>query len=189
MDFSMPVFMWPPLSLRGCSNSCPLSEWCYLTISFSATLFSFCLQSFSASGSIPMSQFFPSVASKYWSFSFNISPSNEYSGLIFFRIDWYDLFAVHGTLKSLPQHRNLKASILWRSAFYITNSHIRMWLVEIPFSSVQLFSRVRLFASPWTAACISSLSFTNSWSLLKLITKSVMPSNQLILCRPLLLLP
>ena len=61
--------------------------------------------------------------------------------------------------------------------------------MEIPFSSVQLFSRVRLFASPWTAACISSLSFTNSWSLLKLITKSVMPSNQLILCRPLLLLP
>ena len=61
--------------------------------------------------------------------------------------------------------------------------------MEIPFSSVQLFSRVRLFASPWTAAYISSLSFTNSWSLLKLITKSVMPSNQLILCRPLLLLP
>ena len=61
--------------------------------------------------------------------------------------------------------------------------------MEIPFSSVQLLSRVRLFVSPWIAACISSLSFTNSWSLLKLITKSVMPSNQLILCHPLLLLP
>ena len=50
---------------------------------------------------------------KYWSFSFSISPSNEYSGLIFFRIDWFDLFAVYGTLKSLLQHHSLKASILW----------------------------------------------------------------------------
>ena len=56
---------------------------------------------------------------KYWSFSFSISPSNEYSGLISFRIDWFDLLAVQGTLKSLFQHRNLKASILWRLAFLI----------------------------------------------------------------------
>ena len=55
---------------------------------------------------------------KYWSFSFSLSPSNEYSGLIFFRIDWFDLLAVQGTLKSLHQHRNLKASILWCSAFF-----------------------------------------------------------------------
>ena len=54
---------------------------------------------------------------KYWSFSFNISPSNEYSGLISFRVDWFDLLAVQGTLKSLLQHHNLKASILWCSAF------------------------------------------------------------------------
>ena len=57
--------------------------------------------------------------SKYWSFSFSISPSNEYSGLISFRIDWLDLFAVHGTLKSLLQHHSSKASILWCSAFFI----------------------------------------------------------------------
>ena len=50
---------------------------------------------------------------KYWSFSFSISPSNEYSGLISFRIDWFDLLTVQGTLKSLLQHHNLKASILW----------------------------------------------------------------------------
>ena len=50
---------------------------------------------------------------KYWSFSFNLSPSNEYSGLIFFRMDCFDLLAVQGTLKSLLQHRSLKASILW----------------------------------------------------------------------------
>ena len=56
---------------------------------------------------------------KYWSFSFNISPSNEHSGLIFFRIDWLDLLAVQGTLKSLLQHHNSKASILWLSAFFI----------------------------------------------------------------------
>ena len=56
---------------------------------------------------------------KYWSFSFSISPSNEYSGLIFFRMDWLDLLAVQGTLKSLLQHHSLKASILQHSAFFI----------------------------------------------------------------------
>ena len=56
---------------------------------------------------------------KYWSFSFSISPSNEYSGLIFFRMDWLALLAVQGTLKSLLQHHSSKASILQRSAFFI----------------------------------------------------------------------
>ena len=56
---------------------------------------------------------------KYWSFSFSISPSNEYSVLIFFRIDWFDLLAVQGTLKNLPQHHYLKESILWGSAFFM----------------------------------------------------------------------
>ena len=56
---------------------------------------------------------------KYWSFSISISPSNEYSGLIFFRIDWLDLLAVQGTLKSLLQHHSSKASILWCSAFFM----------------------------------------------------------------------
>ena len=56
---------------------------------------------------------------KYWSFSFSISPSNEYSGLISFRIDWFDLLVVQGTLRSLLQHHSLKALILQRSAFFI----------------------------------------------------------------------
>ena len=56
---------------------------------------------------------------KYWSFSFNISPSNEHSGLISFRMDWLDLFAVQGTLKSLLQHHSSKASIPWHTAFFI----------------------------------------------------------------------
>ena len=55
----------------------------------------------------------------YWSFSFSISPSNEYSGLISFRMDWLDLLVVQGTLKSLLQHHSSKASILWHSAFFI----------------------------------------------------------------------
>ena len=56
---------------------------------------------------------------KYWSFSYSISPSNEYSGLISFKTDWLDLLAVQGTLKSLLQHRSSKASILWCSTFFI----------------------------------------------------------------------
>ena len=64
---------------------------------------------------------------KYWSFSFSISPSNEYSGLISLRIDWFDLLAVQGTLKSLFQHHSPKASILWHSAFFIVQlSHLYM---------------------------------------------------------------
>ena len=61
---------------------------------------------------------------KYWSFSFSISPSNEYSGLISFRMDWLDLLAIQRTLKSLLQHHSSKASILRCSAFFMSSSHI-----------------------------------------------------------------
>ena len=68
---------------------------------------------------------------KYWSFSFSISPSNEYSGLISFRMDWLDLPAVQGTLKSLLQYHSSKASILWHSAFFIVQlSHPYMTTVK-----------------------------------------------------------
>ena len=107
----------PSPSPRACSNSCPLSQWCHPTISSSVLPFSFCLQSFPASGSFPMSQLFTSGGQNYWSFS--ISPSNEYSGLISFRIDWFDTLAVQQTFKSLLQHHNSKASILWGSAFFM----------------------------------------------------------------------
>ena len=66
-----------------------------------------------------MGQFFESGGQKYWSFSFSISPSNEYSGLISFRMNWLDLLAVQGILKSLLQHYSSKALILQRSAFFI----------------------------------------------------------------------
>ena len=72
---------------RAYSNSCPLSRWCHPTTSSFVIPFSTCLQSFSASGSLPVSQFFTSVGQSIGVFSLSISPSNEYSGLISFRID------------------------------------------------------------------------------------------------------
>ena len=101
------------------SYSCPLSRGCHPTISSCVIPFSSCLQYFPASGSFPMSQFFASCGQSIGSFSFSISPSNEYSGLISFRIDWLDLLTIQGTLKSLLQHPSSKASILQHSAFFI----------------------------------------------------------------------
>ena len=69
---------------------------------------------------------------KYWSFSFSISPSNEYSGLISFRMDWFDLLAAQGTLKSLLQPHSSEASVLQHSAFFMSYSHIHVWLLEKP---------------------------------------------------------
>ena len=100
------------------SNPCPLSWWCHPAISSSVIPFSSCPQSFPASGSfqwVSSSHRWP----KYWSFSFSISPSNEDPGLISSRMDWLDLLAVQGTLKSLLQHHSSKASILRHSAFFI----------------------------------------------------------------------
>ena len=97
-------------SPRACSNSCPLSQWCHPTISSSVSPFS-CLQSF------PASVFSNESAvcirwPKCWSFNFSISPSNDYSGLISFKIDWFDLLAVQGTLKSspTPQFKSINSS-------------------------------------------------------------------------------
>ena len=69
---------------------------------------------------------------KYWSFSLSISPSNEYSGLISYRIDWFDLFAAQGTLKSLLQHHNSKASVFWCSAFFmaqLSHPYMTTWKI------------------------------------------------------------
>ena len=82
---------------------------------------------------------------KYWRFNFSLSPSNEYSGLISFRMDWLDLLAVQGTLKNLLQHHSLKASILWHSAFFMVQlSH--------PFMTIgKTIALTRwLFVSNWT---------------------------------------
>ena len=102
------------------SNSCPLSWWCHLTISSSIIPFSR-LQSFPTSRSFQMSQLFSSGGQSIGvSASASVNQySNEYSGLISFRMDWLDLLAVQGTLKSLLQHHSSEASILRRSAFFI----------------------------------------------------------------------
>ena len=145
------------------------------------------------------------------SVSVSTSPSNEYSSLISFRIDWFDLLAVQGTIRSLLHH-NLKVSILWCSIFFMvqlsysymtTGKTIALtrWtfvgkvmsqliITLSQFSLFQLLSCVRIFTTPWTTSCQASLSITNSWSLLILMSiKLVMPSNHLILGCPLLLLP
>ena len=111
----------PSPSLRVYLNSCPLSQWCHSTISSSVIPFS-CLQSFPASGSFPMNWLFTSCAWS-WGFSLSISHSNEWSGLISFRIDWFDILAVQGTLKSLLQQHSSKASILQYSVFVVQLSH------------------------------------------------------------------
>ena len=102
------------------SNSCPLSRWCHPTISSSFVPFSSHLQSFPALGGVFCNALVLRISgAKYWSFSFSIHPSSEYSGLISFRMDWLDLLAVQETLKSLLQHHSSKASILRCSALFI----------------------------------------------------------------------
>ena len=109
----------PPLCPRVCSNSCPLSQGCHPTISSSVVPFSFCPQSFPASESFLMSWLFTSGGQSTGP-SVSISPPNpEYSGLISFTIDCFDLLVVQGILKSLLQHHSLQASILWHSAFFM----------------------------------------------------------------------
>ena len=108
---------FPSPTPRVHSNSCPSSQWCHPTISSSVVPFSSCPQSLPASvfsNESTLGMRWP----KYWSFSFSISPSNEHSGLISFRMDWLDLLIVQGTLKSLVQHHSSKASILRHSAFF-----------------------------------------------------------------------
>ena len=122
----------------ACSNSCPSSQWCHSTILFFPLLL--------------LPSIFPSIRvfssesvlrirwPKYWSFSFNISHSNEYSGLISFRMDWFDLLSVQGALRSILQHHSSKASILWRSAFFVVRlSHLYMTVGKTIALNIQTF--------------------------------------------------
>ena len=103
--------------------------------------FSSCPQPFPASRSFPINQLSSESSlcirwPKYWSFSSSISPSIEYSGLISFGIDWFDLLAVQGTLKSLLQHHSSKISILWHSASFMAHFHIHTWRLEKSYLSL-----------------------------------------------------
>ena len=124
-------------------NSSPLSWWCHPTISSSVVHFS------------PLPSIFPSIRifsnesvlhirwPKYWSFSFSSSPSNEYSGLISFRMDWLDLLAVQGTLKSLLQRHSSKASVLQRSAFFTVQlSHPYMTTGKITWPRTRIYNSI-----------------------------------------------
>ena len=113
--------LFPSSSPRVCSISCPLSRWCHPTISSSVIPFSSCFQSFPTSGSFFNESALHIRQPKYWSFS--ISPSNEYSELISFRIAWFDLLAVQGTLQNFLQHHSSKASVLRCSAIFI----VQLW--------------------------------------------------------------
>ena len=223
-------------------NPCPLSRWCHPTISSSVVPF------------LLLPSIFPSIRvfsnesvlcirwPKYWSFSFNISPSNEHPGLISFRTDWLDLLAVQGTLKSLLQHHSSKASILQRSTFIIIQlSHpymtigqtialTRRTFVDKVMSLLLCINLTKILSSilisfclqfrkfqfpvplylkdggpsndfpfccpcsvakscPWTAARQTVLPSAISWSLLKFVSVvSLMLSNHVMLCQPLLLL-
>ena len=101
------------------SNSCPLHQCFHPTIPSSVIHFSSLLQSFPCIMIFSKESVLHIQWPKYWHFSFSISPSNEYLGLISFRIDWMDLLAAQGTLKSLLQHQSSKASVLWHSALLI----------------------------------------------------------------------
>ena len=131
--------------------------------------FSSCLKSFPASGSSDSS--LQSVLRirwpKYWSFSFNISPSNEHSGPISFRMDWLDLLAVQGTLKSLLQHHRSKASILRRSAFF---------LVQLSHPYMNTGNTIAL--TRWTFVCkVMSLLF----NMLSRLVKAFLPRSKHLL--------
>ena len=91
------------------SNSCPSSQYCHPTISSAVLPFYSHLESFLVSWFFSNESVLRIRWLKYWSFSFSISPSNEYSGLISFRMDWFDLLAVQGTLKSLLQHHSINS--------------------------------------------------------------------------------
>ena len=125
------------------SNSCPLSQWCHPTISSSVIPSSSCLHRWEP----PLMTFhhcFPSFRvfsnesillirwPKYWSFSFSSSPSNEYSGLISFKIDRSDFLAVQGNLKSFLQHYSSKYQFSCAQLSLQSNSYIHKWLLEIP---------------------------------------------------------
>ena len=126
----------PSLSPRACSNSCPSSRWCHPTISSSVIL-------------LLLPSIFPRIRvfsnelalcirwPEDWSFSFSISPFNEHSGLTSFKMDWLDLFAVQGTLKSLLQHHKSKHQFFGAQPSLWSNSHIHTWLLRV-FSKEEL---------------------------------------------------
>ena len=147
----------PSPTPKACSNSCPLSQWSHPTISSSVIPFS-CLQSFLASGSFPMSQFFTSRGQSI-GISFSISPSNEYSGLISFRMDWLDLLAVQGTLKSLLQHDSFSLLLSYSTFQYYLPASIPPFSLFLLLQSFQILLQLLPGSSSkfWSCSSVAKL--------------------------------
>ena len=159
---------WLPcqsLSPRVCSNSCLLRWWCHQTVSSSVTPFSELLPSILPSIRVFSNGLVLCIRwPKYWSFTFSIRPCNEYLEWIFFRIDWFDLLLVQGTLKSLLQHHSLKASILQCSAFF------KIWLLY-PYMTTR--KTIALIAQT-QAVCVSKLRRLEKWETFKILLTSIL---------------
>ena len=156
----------PSLFFGVSSYSCPLSRWCHPTISSSVTPFSSCPHSF------PVRVFSSELAlrirqPKYWSFSFSSNPFSEYSGLISFRIDWFDLLALQGTLKSLLQHHSSKVSIFSSSELYgSTLTCIHDYWKNHSFDYMDLCWQSDVSAFEYTVQVCHSFSFSIAFSFL-----------------------
>ena len=172
------MLLCPPLSSRVCSDSCLLSQWCYVTISSSVTHLVLLPSIFASIRVLSSGLVFHIKWPKYWCFS--IGPSNKYSGLISLRIDWFDLFAVQGTLKSLLQHHSSKASFprclaffmvqLWQ--WYMTTEKtiaLTIWTfvvwvgIEILFSTKLYSGSSKLFKGPLCVFLCVVHSLPDSW--------------------------
>ena len=120
-DLQHARFSWPLPSPGVCSNSCPLSWWCHATISFSIDPFSSYPQSFPPSGTFPLSWLFASGGQSIGALALASVLPMSIQGWFFFRMDWLDLLAVQGTLKSLLQHHSSKALVLRHSASFVVH--------------------------------------------------------------------
>ena len=168
----------PSPTPRVCSDPCRLSWWCCLNYVILCCPFSICLLSFPASGPFSMSRLIVWGGQSVGTSASAISLSSEYSGLIFFRIDWFDPFTAQGTF------RVFSSTTIQKHQFFSNQPSL---CVLFQFSSV--LQSCPTLATPWAAACQASLSISNSWGLLRFVSiELVMPSNHLTLYSSLLLL-
>ena len=161
---------YPSPSPGACSNSCPLSWWCHLTVSYSVIPFFSCLPTF------PSIRVFSSESAlcirgpKYWRFSLSISPSNEYSGLISFRIDWFDVLVSKGLSRVFSNTTVQKHQFFGAQPSLWSNSHIHTWLLETTGQTVAL--------TRWTF--VSKLIFLLSKMLYRLVIAFLPRSKHLL---------
>ena len=170
-------FPCPVPTPRACSNSYPLNQWCHQTTSSCVVPFSSCLQSFPASVFFSNESVLCTRWPKCWSFSFSISPSKEYSGLISFKIDWFD-FAIQGILKNLFQHHSSKALLLQCSVFFI------YIYIYIHIYICCLIAKSDSFGTPWTVSYQAPLSIEfprqEYWSELPFPSAGIFPTQHQI---------